>query len=124
MYHTQREEQESELSVVVKQQNQREKFMKKDDSKKRNDKDEDMLPEYDFRGGVRGKHYKAYRQGFTVTIHNADGTKTVQEHKPEKGTVKLEPDVQEYFPDAEAVNETLRCLIPILKKKNEAKVKA
>lgn len=97
--------------------------MKKESSKKLSNEDE-MLPEYDFRGGVRGKHYKAYRQGFTVTIHNADGTKTVQEHKPEKGTIKLEPDVQKYFPDEEAVNEALRCLIPILKKKNKAKVKA
>jgi hypothetical protein len=98
--------------------------MKKDSSKKRSDEDADMLPEYDFRGGVRGKHHKAYRQGFTVTIHNADGTKTVQKHKPEKDTIKLDPDVQKYFPDAEAVNEALRCLIPILKKKSREKVKA
>jgi hypothetical protein len=35
--------------------------------------EEDLLPEYDFRGGVRGKHAEAYRQGFTVRIHRTDG---------------------------------------------------
>jgi len=30
--------------------------------------DDDMLPEYDFRGkkGVRGKYYRAMQQGYTV----------------------------------------------------------
>ena len=28
-----------------------------------------MLPEYNFTGGVRGKHAQAYRQGHSVTIH-------------------------------------------------------
>lgn len=39
-----------------------------------------MLPEYDFTGakGVRGKYYKAYRQGHTVKIHQDDGTVTTQ----------------------------------------------
>jgi hypothetical protein len=36
--------------------------------------EDDMRPEYDFRGGVRGKHYQAYRQGHTVTIHQEEGT--------------------------------------------------
>jgi hypothetical protein len=36
--------------------------------------DDEMLPEYDFRGGVRGKHFRAYQQGHTVEIHRADGT--------------------------------------------------
>ena len=40
---------------------------------------EEMLPEYDFSSGVRGKHYKAYRQGHTVVIHKTDGTTVVQE---------------------------------------------
>ena len=37
-----------------------------------------MLPEYDFRDGVRGKHAEAYGQGHTVKIHHVDGTITVQ----------------------------------------------
>lgn len=39
---------------------------------------DEMRPEYDFRGGVRGKHAQTYRQGHTVTIHREDGTTTVQ----------------------------------------------
>jgi len=27
--------------------------------------DDELLPEYDFRGGVRGKHFRAYQQGHT-----------------------------------------------------------
>jgi hypothetical protein len=36
--------------------------------------DDEMLPEYDFSGGVRGKHYQAYRRGYQVIIHKTDGT--------------------------------------------------
>ena len=45
---------------------------------------DDMLPEYDFTGGVRGKHYRADRQGHSVTIHHPDGTTTVQRFQPEE----------------------------------------
>lgn len=41
--------------------------------------DDEMLPEYNFSQGVRGKHYQAYRQGHSVTIHHADGTTTVEQ---------------------------------------------
>jgi uncharacterized protein YdiU (UPF0061 family) len=77
---------------------------------------DDMLPEYDFasmKGGVRGKYYKAYREGHTVEIHKADGTTSVQYFRLEDGAVMLEPDVREYFPDSEAVNRALRALIAI-----------
>ncbi len=47
---------------------------------------DDVLPEYDFSGGVRGKHYQAYRQGYTVTIHHADGTTTVQHFELDAGS--------------------------------------
>ena len=41
----------------------------------------EMLREYDFRGkkGVRGKYYRAYRQGHTVRVRQDDGT-VVEEH--------------------------------------------
>ncbi|NES23742.1 MAG: hypothetical protein F6K41_33685 [Symploca sp. SIO3E6] len=39
--------------------------------------DGDMLPEYDFTGGTRGKHYQEYRQGHTVKIYQADDTTVV-----------------------------------------------
>jgi hypothetical protein len=95
--------------------------MKKANSKNRNTEDVDMLPEYDFSGGVRGKHYKAYRKGHTVKIHKADGTVSVQYFLPREGSVLLEPEVREYFPDSDAVNNALRCLIPLLQRKRGLK---
>lgn len=82
--------------------------------------DDEMLAEYDFTGGVRGKHYRAYRQGYTVTIHHADGTTTVQHFKPDASTVTLEPDVQKYFPDSDAVNRALRALIDLIPQEHQA----
>jgi len=49
---------------------------------------EEMRAEYDFRGGVRGKYYDAYRQGTNVVL--------------------LEPDIADVFRDSTAVNEALR----------------
>lgn len=89
-------------------------------------KDYDMRPEYDFTkmsGGVRGKYYKAYRAGHTVKIHKADGTTIVQHFTLEDGAVMLESDVRKYFPDSEAVNNALRCLIPLMPQKRQSKVK-
>lgn len=77
-----------------------------------------MLPEYDFKGGIRGKHYKAYRRGHTVKIHKADGTTVVNYFTLEDGAVMLEPDVREYFPDSESVNKALRSLITLIPRKH------
>jgi hypothetical protein len=93
-------------------------------SKARGRADDEMLPEYDFRDGVRGKHYQAYRRGHTVTIHKTDGTSVVQHFTLEDGAVLLEPDVRAYFPDSEAVNSALRSLIPLLPQKPKAKARA
>jgi hypothetical protein len=82
-----------------------------------NFEDSDMLPEYDFSGGVRGKHYQAYREGHTVKIYESDGTVTVQYFTLEEGAVLLEPDVREYFPDSDAVNRALRGLIALIPEK-------
>jgi len=57
---------------------------------------EKMRPEYDIRGGVRGKYYERYRQGTNV--------------------VMLDPDVAAVFQDAEAVNRALRMLIQVARK--------
>jgi len=83
----------------------------------------EMLPEYDFRSGVRGKHYEAYRRGHTVTIHKTDGTTEVQHFKLEEGAVMLEPDVRAYFPDSETVNKALRGLITLLPKKSKTRAR-
>ena len=98
--------------------------MKKAMSKTAQTEDAGMRSEYEFRGGVRGKYYKAMQAGYTITIHKADGTRTVKEVVPKAGTVVLEPDIRRYFPDSDSVNRTLRCLIPLLPQKRRAKVKA
>jgi hypothetical protein len=77
---------------------------------------DEMLPQYDFRGkqGVRGKYYRAYRQGHTVKIRQPDGTVTVQHFTLADGAVMLEPDVRAYFPNSDAVNKTLRSIIALM----------
>jgi len=50
--------------------------------------DEEMLPEYDFASGVRGKYYEQYKQGSNVVL--------------------LEPDVARAFQDSASVNAALR----------------
>jgi hypothetical protein len=57
---------------------------------------DDMRPEYDFSAGVRGKHYRAYREGTNL--------------------VALEPDVAEVFKDSESVNHALRMLMDLASK--------
>ncbi len=92
--------------------------------KKKSEKNiDEMLPEYDFSQGVRGKHYQAYRKGHSVTIHKTDGSTIVQNFKLEDGAVVLEPDVQAYFPNSVAVNSALRCLIPLLPKKGKSRAR-
>ena len=62
--------------------------------------DPDMLEEYDFSRGMRGKYAKQYAEGTNVVV--------------------IDPDVADYFPDHEAVNEALRGLIKIIKKRQKA----
>ena len=90
--------------------------MKKAKNRRLSAANDDMLPEYDFRGkkGVRGKYYRAYRQGHTVRIYETDGTVSVQHFTLADGAVMLEPDVRVYFPNSDAVNNTLRSLIALV----------
>jgi len=60
--------------------------------------DPDMLEEYDFSKGVRGKYAKRYAEGTNVVV--------------------IDPDLNQYFPDNASVNEALRALLPILKRQN------
>src|ERR1051326_4109232 len=53
--------------------------------------EDDMRPEYDLRGGVRGKYYKQYMEGTNVVL--------------------LDADVAAVFGDSESVNQALRVLI-------------
>lgn len=76
--------------------------------------DDEMQPTYDFTGGIRGKHAQAYALGHRVIIHKTDGSIETQEFTLPEGVVLLDPDVQKYFPDAEAVNRALRGLIHLI----------
>ena len=62
------------------------------------DKNE-MLDEYDFSAGVRGKY--------------------VERLKHTSNVVLLEPDVAEVFTDSSSVNEALRGLLPIIQAQAE-----
>ena len=56
----------------------------------------DMLDEYDFSKGIRGKYAKRYAEGTNVVV--------------------LAPDVAAMFPDAQSVNEALRTLVQIARR--------
>jgi hypothetical protein len=78
-----------------------------------NNDHDDLMPEADFSNGVQGKHYQAYRQGHSVTIHKKNGTTEIQYFTLADGAIMLDPDVRAYFQDAAAVNQALRALIPV-----------
>jgi hypothetical protein len=82
--------------------------------------DDNMRSEYDFTGGVRGKHHKVLREeGYVVRIYNDDGTVTERRVAGERMVI-LEPDVYEYFPNSQAVNLALRTLISLIPEKRKA----
>jgi len=73
--------------------------------------DREMRDEYDFSGGVRGKHYRNEREGHEVHISKEDGTVEVHYYHPLDGTVKLDRDLLAKFPTADAVNDALRAYL-------------
>jgi hypothetical protein len=95
--------------------------MKEAASRRGRAKNNAVRPEYDFSGGVRGKHYRAMQAGYTIAVRKVDGTTLVKDVMPRENAVLLEPDVQAHFPDSKSVNKALRCLIPLLPKKRRAK---
>ena len=60
--------------------------------------DDEMLDEYDFSKGVRGKHAARYAEGSNVVV--------------------LDPDVAAVFPDSAAVNNVLRALAEIIRSRS------
>jgi len=76
--------------------------------------DDDLRPEYDFRGAVRGRHHKPLHEGYSVHIQHPDGTTEVQYGALVEGMVILQPDVRQYFPDSDAVSAALRSLIALM----------
>ncbi len=75
----------------------------------------EMRAEYDFSKAQRGKFYRPLDKGYTVHVHKKDGTVTTNHYQLTEGMIMLAPDVKEYFPDSESVNEALRSLIKLMK---------
>ena len=71
--------------------------------KKRREKNNEMLPEYDFSQGVRGKYARRYAKGSNVVV--------------------LEADVAKVFPNSEAVNRSLRSLAQIIHRQKSVATK-
>lgn len=72
---------------------------------------DEMREEYDFSGGVRGKHYRAYRAGHLVRVRKSDGSVEERHFTLQDGAVMLDPDLKVQFPDSESVNRALRSLL-------------
>ncbi|KAF3888020.1 MULTISPECIES: hypothetical protein [Nostocales] len=81
-------------------------------------KDNDTPLEQELTGSERGKNYQVSRRSQSVTIQQTDGTTIVHHYTREDGIVTIDPDVREYFPNAEAVNNALRTLINLVPKKH------
>ena len=62
---------------------------------------DEMLDEYDFSNGVRGKFAKRYAEGTNVIL--------------------LEPDVAKVFPDSASVNAALRGLVTLAQRSTKAR---
>ena len=78
--------------------------------------DAEMRAEYDFSQAERGKYYRALEKGYTVHVHQSDGTTVVNLYTLAEGTVLLAPDVREYFTDYESVNEASRSIVRLMEK--------
>ncbi len=57
-------------------------------------KDPNMMEEYDFSKGIRGKYSKRFTEGTNVVV--------------------IDPDVAEYFFNTKAINDALRSIIPVI----------
>ena len=74
--------------------------MKRGRTNSASDDEDTMRPEYDFSGGQRGVTARRYEEGANVVV--------------------ISPDVLDVFPDGVAVNEALRALAPILRRRRES----
>src|SRR5207253_5960107 len=67
---------------------------------KPSDSGDEIRPEYDFSGGVRGKYAQRFREGTNIVV--------------------LDPDVAAEFKDSQAVNAALRTLLKTRAQREEA----
>jgi hypothetical protein len=63
----------------------------------------EMLPQYDFPGGARGKYAAQFAEGTNLVL--------------------LDPDVAKVFPNADAVNSSLRALAAIIHCQKDVQVR-
>ncbi len=75
------------------------RLAKEENMNKKINEDVEMLDEYDFSDGVRGKY--------------------IDRLMKHKNVVVLESDVAEVFKDSESVNQALRGLLPVIQKQAE-----
>ncbi len=61
---------------------------------------DEIRPEYDFSGGVRGKYAARYAEGSNVVV--------------------LDPDLADVFPNSESVNRALRALAELIRSERRA----
>jgi hypothetical protein len=61
---------------------------------------DDIRPEYDFSGGVRGKYAQRYAEGSNVVV--------------------IDSDLSDVFPTAESVNRALRAIAEIIRAERRA----
>lgn len=73
--------------------------MREENMNEKQNEEIEMLDEYDFTNGVRGKY--------------------VDRLLSRKNVIVLEPDVAEIFTDSESVNQALRGLLPVIQKQAE-----
>lgn len=74
--------------------------MKKKASRRRRPADRDtMRREYDFSSGVRGVTAARYAEGANIVV--------------------IDPEVLDVFPDGRSVNETLRALAPVIRRRRK-----
>jgi hypothetical protein len=65
----------------------------------KDEREPEMLEEYDFSNGVRGKYAARFARGSQVVV--------------------LDPDVAQVFSDSESVNRALRALVEIIQDQSE-----
>ncbi len=62
----------------------------------KNKREPEMLKEYDFSRGVRGKYYKRFLEGSNVAV--------------------IDAELAKIFPDSKSVNQALRSLVSVAQK--------
>lgn len=67
-------------------------------------KQDEMLDEYDFSNGARGKYAQQYKEGANI--------------------VKIDEDVSKVFPDTKSVNEALRTFINLISKSQNNQIQS